>query len=686
MPVINGGRGGGPAAGAGERRNSNQPEQRQTFRPPWVKDAGPQPLPMPSAPWVASKRNSLTPEQQDPHSFQKPVLRKVDPVPEKKPSSNGAEVEPAPIKKLKPILKKQQNSIAQEPTVPLKVMEDTWKSPQQKPAAPTPQTKTEPPQPKTGPPQNKTGPPQPKTGPPQNKTGPPPPPPMMPGPPPPPPPAPPTAPPLENKAPLSETQKKRIEQLKSRPRRRPDWSDMMKEVEQGKKLRHVQCNDRSAPIISFVFESEKKDVDAVHNALLSEIQQGVKLRKVKVNDRSKPNLSGLRKFRRQMTVDEKIQKSMSMADVVAAAVEPDELDDIDKVRDDLQSAKQMLALELRNKETLERENKKLAAKVAALEAELEKEKQMRQQDAGTKIVKMKTDEDELLIKKLKEENEEAERANKEMEERYKASAEELDNTRRKLESAWLLNQELENQLKSVQQHAGNMIPIMKQPSRKLVMQNTLHGKSIEILSSDEDEDSDEEESETESEEESDTEDNEAKEEKRQGRELKMLNNKLKTYRDKHQRARTERKSLRGDVKQQQRLLKEEKKKYKVLQKEVDKMAKLMKDNEGDEDEEEDEEDPKEDEDEETESESESESEDSSDEVSEADLPESAPFDQKKLQLSNRAKKHETRLNSLKKGNYLLKANIDRLQDDLIRQRDMSLALQEDLNSVLAELG
>lgn len=68
MPVINGGRGGGPAAGAGERRNSNQPEQRQTFRPPWVKDAGPQPLPMPSAPWVASKRNSLTPEQQDPHS------------------------------------------------------------------------------------------------------------------------------------------------------------------------------------------------------------------------------------------------------------------------------------------------------------------------------------------------------------------------------------------------------------------------------------------------------------------------------------------------------------------------------------------------------------------------------------------------------------------------------------------
>lgn len=42
-------------------------------------------------------------------------------------------------------------------------------------------------------------------------------------------------------------------------------------------------------------------------------------------------LLGLRKFRRQATIDEKIQKSVSMADVVAAAAEPDELDDIDKV-------------------------------------------------------------------------------------------------------------------------------------------------------------------------------------------------------------------------------------------------------------------------------------------------------------------------------------------------------------------
>jgi len=65
--------------------------------------------------------------------------------------------------------------------------------------------------------------------------------------------------------------------------------------------------------------------------------------------------AGLRKFRRQMTIEEQIQK----ADTDEVEAESDELDDIDKVRDDLQSTKQMLALELRNKEAMERENKKL---------------------------------------------------------------------------------------------------------------------------------------------------------------------------------------------------------------------------------------------------------------------------------------------------------------------------------------
>lgn len=119
---------------------------------------------------------------------------------------------------------------------------------------------------------------------------------------------------------MSDSQKATIEKLKSRPRRRPDWSDMMKEVEEGRKLRHVTCNDRSNPILKtdsiakiddqFIFESEK---DNKHNELLIQIQSGFKLKSVKTNDRSKPNLEGLRKFRKQMTIEEQIQKSESRA-------------------------------------------------------------------------------------------------------------------------------------------------------------------------------------------------------------------------------------------------------------------------------------------------------------------------------------------------------------------------------------
>lgn len=82
---------------------------------------------------------------------------------------------------------------------------------------------------------------------------------------------------------------------------------------------------RSSPIITkssvvknkdqFIFESEKPNS---HNALLKEINSGVKLKKVKTNDRSKPNLEGLRKFRRQMTIEEQVQKSMSQANLVAS--------------------------------------------------------------------------------------------------------------------------------------------------------------------------------------------------------------------------------------------------------------------------------------------------------------------------------------------------------------------------------
>lgn len=123
-----------------------------------------------------------------------------------------------------------------------------------------------------------------------------------------------------NKKSISEKGKETLEKLKSRPRRRPDWSDMMKEVEEGRKLRHVQCNDRSNPILKsetvkgqFIFESEKKKEDEPLHALLKQIQGGIKLKPTKTNDRSKPILGGLRKFRKQMTIEEQILKSESRA-------------------------------------------------------------------------------------------------------------------------------------------------------------------------------------------------------------------------------------------------------------------------------------------------------------------------------------------------------------------------------------
>lgn len=97
-------------------------------------------------------------------------------------------------------------------------------------------------------------------------------------------------------------------------------------------------------------------------------------------------------------------------------------------------------------------------------------------------------------------------------------------------------------------------------------------------------------------------------------------------------ARKERHALKEQIKQQQKLLGEEKKKFKQLQKEVDKMAKLMAETDEDEEDEEEEEE----EEEETESEEESESEESEEEESETD-DEKAPFEQRKniLQVSLR---------------------------------------------------
>nr|CAI5859421.1 unnamed protein product [Callosobruchus analis] len=517
-----------------------------------------------------------------------------------------------------------------------------------------------------------------------------PPPPPAPGMPPPPPMMPGEVP----KKPITEKQKARLDKLRSRPKNRPDWSNLLKEIESKKKLKHVVCNDRSQPLLPeakapdehFLYKSEEPNV---HNELLKQIESGIKLKKVKTNDRSKPMLDGLRKIRRQMTIEEQIQKSISIASMPPVSCftclvlffakmkkghmieilpdEIDEMDDIDKVRDDLQSTKQMLALELRNKEAQERENKRLLARIQNLEAELEKEKSMRSDKNG----KASSTADDKVIQSLKKEVEEARKTTKDLEKKYSAVAEELDSSKSLAEDLRRQNSALEKKLQEAL--SGKRLSL----SDRKASQNT----------NEEDEDLEEDEPE----EDSGGEDTEEKRRKRSLKELKVLRRRLQNLKNKEDNAKKERGALKEIIKKHQQAMKEEKKKYKQLKKEVDKMAALMKDAEEEEEEDEEEEEEKEtleEEEEEADSseeESESDSDGSESEKSQSE-PEDAPVDKQKDNLSSRTKRHENRLNALKKGNFLLKTNAERLQDDLNKQKDLTASLQEDLDSVLSELG
>lgn len=212
-------------------------------------------------------------------------------------------------------------------------------------------------------------------------------------------------------------------------------------------------NYRSKPIVhcksitkvkdQFIFETEKA---TAHNVLLKEIQSGVRLKPTKCNDRSKPILEGLRKFRRQMTLEEQLAKSESRANLEAPPPEEeevDEMDDIDKVRDDLQSTKQLLAMELRNNEALERENKRLLQRVQNLEAELSRERwnplsgEEKSSIAGP---------DAELIHSLKKEAVEAQQQSKQLEEKYQTVAKELDTASKQNEEQKRKIAELEKKL------------------------------------------------------------------------------------------------------------------------------------------------------------------------------------------------------------------------------------------------
>ncbi|XP_018560976.1 glutamic acid-rich protein isoform X5 [Anoplophora glabripennis] len=673
-----------PAGKESDSGNSSNAAQRTTFRPPWVKE-GPNPLPTPAAPWTLNKTNrkdSNTDSAAEYNPLASVQLRKTK-IEAKEPQENGSKesffkkpaLKPVPqrektppkkdhkIHNLPQLQKVSERVLKNRPSV---VKDDSYSSSEEEEEVDDIDIDREVPTKRNALVREASmrrlsqsnipaPPPQP---------GMPPPPPTMPG-------------ELPKKL-LNDTQKAKLDKLRSRPKNRPDWNNLLQEIESKKKLKHVVCNDRSQPLLPeakapdehFLYKSEEPNV---HNELLKQIEGGIKLKRVKTNDRSKPNLDGLRKFRRQMTIEEQIQKSMSMASIPPVSVEEiadeiDEMDDIDKVRDDLQSTKQMLALELRNKEAQERENKRLLARLQNLEAELEKEKS-KNKEAGNSGGGNNAA-DEKIIKSLKTEVEGARKTSQDLEKKYTQAAEELDSTKSQLEEMRKQNQLLEKRL----QEAGQ--------GKRLSLSDRKHSTAKE--------ESDEDLEDEETAEESDGEDTEEKREKRAQKELKTLTKKLQSFKNKEDNARKERIALREIIKKHQTAIKEEKKRYKQLKKEVDKMEALMKDMDEEEEEDEEEKEPEDEESEEeeeesSEEESESESDESDSERSQSE-DEDAPVEKKKTNITARVKRHENILNALKKGNFLLKTNAERLQDDLNKQKELTASLQEDLDSVLSELG
>lgn len=172
-----------------------------------------------------------------------------------------------------------------------------------------------------------------------------------------------------------------------------------------------------------------------------------------------------------------------------------------------------------------------------------------------------------------------------MEQKYHVTAEELDSTRRKLESAWLRNQKLELELKA----AKSSKVVAQQPvPRQMSMKKLSVTPSVEHLSEEEEEEDEDEETDDSSDDSSSDDSQELDEARRSARELKLLEVKLKAVRDKQTAALKERRTLKQAFAKKQSELKAEKKKYKILQKEVDKMAKLMRDTDEEEDEDEEE--------------------------------------------------------------------------------------------------
>lgn len=123
------------------------------------------------------------------------------------------------------------------------------------------------------------------------------------------------------------------------------------------------------------------------------------------------------------------------------------MDDIDKLRDDLQSTKQMLQQELRNKEAQERENKRLLAKIQNLEAELTAARSTPASENKT-VTTNGTDgsNNDALIESLKSGAEDAQNTSKLLEKKYQTAAEQLDAAKNEIEEQKRKLTEMEKKL------------------------------------------------------------------------------------------------------------------------------------------------------------------------------------------------------------------------------------------------
>lgn len=116
----------------------------------------------------------------------------------------------------------------------------------------------------------------------------------------------------------------------------------------------------------------------------------------------------------------------------------------------------MLALELRNREAQERENKKLLAKIATLEAELEREKSREKTlEYGSRIIvaTMETTpaSEEAYVNSLKQEAEESKKTAKDLEKKYLSTGEMLDQAKSEIEEQKRQIQMLERKLAQAMQ-------------------------------------------------------------------------------------------------------------------------------------------------------------------------------------------------------------------------------------------